>query len=71
MQDKKIELHFTEALYTYLGDRGFDPVFGARPLKRLIQTEILNGLARKIISQEIKAGASVTIDIKDHKVIFN
>ena len=71
LQDKKIELHFTEALYTYLGDRGFDPVFGARPLKRLIQTEILNGLARKIISQEIKAGANVTIDIKDHKVIFN
>ena len=71
LQDKKIELHFTESLYTYLGDRGFDPVFGARPLKRLIQTEILNGLARKIISQEIKAGAKVNIDVKDHKVIFS
>ncbi len=71
LHEKKIELQFTETLYTYLGDRGFDPVFGARPLKRLIQTEILNGLARKIISGEIKAGAKVKIDVVDSKVIFS
>ncbi len=70
LHDKKIELHFTESLYAYLSERGFDPQFGARPLKRLIQAEILNGLARKIISQELKAGAKVTVDVKDQKIIF-
>ncbi len=70
LQEKQIELTFTDSLYTYLGERGFDPQFGARPLKRLIQTEILNGLARKIISQEIGAGSKVKIEVKDHKVIF-
>ncbi len=71
LMEKQIELQFTDSLYTFLGERGFDPQFGARPLKRLIQTEILNGLARKIISQEIGAGSKVTLEVKDHKVIFS
>ncbi len=70
LQDKQIELDFSEALYAYLGERGFDPVYGARPLKRLIQNEILNALARKLIAQEIKPGSKVHADIHEGKVNF-
>src|SRR3989344_4595107 len=71
LKEKEIDLEFTEALYDFLGERGFDPQYGARPLKRLIQSELLNGLARKIISQEVKSGAKVKIDVKENKVIIS
>ena len=70
LQDKLIEIDFSEVLYAYLGERGFDLVYGARPLKRLIQNEILNALAKKLIAQEIKPGSKVHADFQDGKVIF-
>lgn len=70
LKEKQIDLEFTEAVYLFLGERGFDPVYGARPLRRTIQTEILNVLAKKLIAQEIKSGATVHVDIKDNKVVF-
>ena len=71
LKDKQIDIQFTDAVYELLSERGFDPVYGARPLRRTIQTEILNGLAKKLISQEIKAGATVKADVQNNKVIFN
>lgn len=71
LKDKQIELHFSDKLLQYLGERGFDPVYGARPLRRLIQTEILNVLAKKLIANEVKPQSVVNIDVENHKVIFN
>ncbi len=70
LREKQIQLNFSDAVLNLLGERGFDPVYGARPLRRVIQTEILNVLAKKLIGQEIKAGVTVNIDAKDGKVIF-
>ncbi len=57
--DKKIEIQFDAAAIRFLAEKGFDPIYGARPLKRLIQSEVLDKLARKIISGEIKAGDKI------------
>ncbi|MFZ3230482.1 MAG: ATP-dependent chaperone ClpB [Pseudobdellovibrio sp.] len=71
LKEKQIELKFSDKLLTYLGERGFDPVYGARPLRRLIQTEILNTLAKKLIAQEVKPNTTVNVDVLEHKVVFN
>ena len=54
----------------YLADKGFDPQFGARPLKRVIQTQILDDLAMKIIDGHINEGQKVKVDINKNKVVF-
>jgi len=68
--DKEITLTFGKKLIKYLADKGFDPQYGARPLKRLIQNDILNTLALEMISGKIKEGAKVNIDYKNDKVVI-
>ncbi len=70
LEEKQIKLSVTDATLDWLASRGFDAQYGARPLKRLIQNEILNPLARKLIAQEIKPHASVSIDVKNQVVDF-
>ena len=60
--DRKIELRLTGAAKELLAERGYDPLFGARPLKRAIQSDLENPLARRIIAGEIKDGDRVTAD---------
>jgi ATP-dependent Clp protease ATP-binding subunit ClpB len=62
LEGKKLKLEITDAAKELLADEGFDPAFGARPLKRVIQNEIQNELAMKLLSGEIKEGNSVIID---------
>ncbi|MBA4141226.1 MAG: hypothetical protein H0X70_12170, partial [Segetibacter sp.] len=54
----------------YLADNGFDPQFGARPLKRLIQKEIINQLSKKLLSGTINKTRPVLIDVFDGTVVF-
>ncbi len=61
LADKKIELKFDDQAINYIGQKGFDPVYGARPLKRVIQTEVLNHLAKEILSGQLKAGSIVRV----------
>jgi ATP-dependent Clp protease ATP-binding subunit ClpB len=68
--EKEITLTFGKKIINYLADKGFDPQYGARPLKRLIQNDILNTLALEMISGKIKPGAKVKIDYKDDEVII-
>jgi ATP-dependent Clp protease ATP-binding subunit ClpA len=70
LQDKKITISVTEKAKKFLAKRGFDPVFGARPLKRALQTLVLNELATKIITGDVKDGDSVEIDAKGDKIII-
>jgi ATP-dependent Clp protease ATP-binding subunit ClpB len=51
-----------------LAEKGFDPAFGARPLKRVIQNLILNPLALRIVNSEIKEGQKVTIGASDGEI---
>ncbi len=65
-----IELEFTRYAIDFLAENGFDPQFGARPLKRLIQKEIINQLSKKILAGEIDRSKPVTVDVFDGVVVF-
>lgn len=65
-----IELNFSDYIFDFIADHGFDPQYGARPLKRLIQKEIVNGLSKKILSGEIDRQAPVLVDVFDGIVVF-
>ncbi|HFC76641.1 MAG TPA: ATP-dependent chaperone ClpB [Candidatus Moranbacteria bacterium] len=67
---REIEVSFSNNLKKYLAEKGFDPVYGARPLKRVIQNEILDELALQIIEGKIKDGDNVKIDVNNKKVII-
>ena len=63
MEAKGIGLTLTDAASEWLLERGYDETFGARPLRRLVQREIENALARKAIANELPAGTHVTVDV--------
>jgi ATP-dependent Clp protease ATP-binding subunit ClpB len=68
-QDLKLSVS-AEAL-TLIGQAGFDPVYGARPLKRAIQRGLENPLAQKLLANEFIAGSTVNINVEDGKLVFN
>ena len=63
-------LDVTDAALELLANTGFDPVYGARPLKRAIQNELENPLAQKILSGDIEPGEVVTVDARDGRFVF-
>ncbi|MDE3144752.1 MAG: ATP-dependent chaperone ClpB [Bacteroidota bacterium] len=65
-----IDLEFTDYALEYLAENGYDPQFGARPLKRLIQREIVNGLSKKILAGNIDKTKPVLVDVFDGTVAF-
>jgi len=65
-----IQLQFSDYLIEYLSEQGFDPQFGARPLKRLIQKELINHLSKKMLAGEIDKAKPVLIDVFDGMIIF-
>jgi len=65
-----IQLQFSDYLLDHLAENGFDPQYGARPLKRLIQKEIINGLSKKILMGDIDKSQPVLVDVFDGIVVF-
>jgi ATP-dependent Clp protease ATP-binding subunit ClpB len=65
-----IDLRFSDYAVDYLAENGFDPQFGARPLKRLIQKEIVNQLSRRILAGDIDRRHPVMVDVFDGVVVF-
>jgi len=65
-----IQLEFSDYALGYLADQGFDPQFGARPLKRLIQKEIVNQLSKRILAGDIDKTKPVLVDVFDNTVVF-
>ena len=65
-----IELQFSNYAIDYLAENGFDPQFGARPLKRLIQKEIVNQLSKRILAGDIDKARPVIVDVFDGVVVF-
>ncbi|MGZ3848578.1 MAG: AAA family ATPase, partial [Flavisolibacter sp.] len=65
-----IQLRFSDYLIDYLGENGFDAQFGARPLKRLIQKELVNQLSKKILAGDIDKSHPVLVDVFDGVVVF-
>jgi len=68
--ERKITLVLTDSAKTLLAERGYDPLFGARPLKRTIQSELENPIAKKVISGEIQDGDTITADTRNDEIIF-
>lgn len=70
LKEQGIDLQFSEYALDYLSERGFDPQFGARPLKRVIQKDVINLLSKKIIAGEIDKTKPVLIDVFDGVVVM-
>jgi ATP-dependent Clp protease ATP-binding subunit ClpB len=70
LKNSGIQLEFTEYAIEFLSEHGFDPQFGARPLKRLIQKEIVNKLSKQIIAGEVDRTRKVLVDVFDSVVVF-
>ncbi len=70
LEEKKIKVTIQSAARKYLATEGFDPEFGARPLRRLIQKLILDTLADKIIRGELKDGGKVKVNLKSDSLVF-
>jgi len=62
LSERKIDLELTDKARDYFADRGHDPVYGARPLKRMIQRELETALGRKLLAGEIRDGSRVKVD---------
>jgi ATP-dependent Clp protease ATP-binding subunit ClpB len=71
IQQKNIDVRLTGRAKEHFADIGFDPVYGARPLKRVLQNMVLNELARKILDSTFQEGDRVDVDFSDGKVIFS
>jgi ATP-dependent Clp protease ATP-binding subunit ClpB len=69
LEERGITLAITPAALKLLGERGYDPVYGARPLKRLIQQELETPIARLLVKGELRDGETASVDVKDGNVI--
>ena len=70
VQQTGVHLEFTDYLIDYLVENGYDPQYGARPLKRLIQKEIVNQLSKRILAGDIDKSKPVLVDVFDGVVVF-
>ncbi|MDA7631755.1 ATP-dependent chaperone ClpB [Verrucomicrobia bacterium] len=71
LEQQKLTLQLTDAAKRMLGKEGFDPQFGARPLKRAIQEHILDPMAMRLLDGGIQSGAKIHIDAKDGQLVWN
>ncbi len=70
LAQKEITLHISQKVYEHLAQEGYSPQYGARPLKRLIQTKILTPIASLLVSKGLMKGGIITVDIKDKEFTF-
>ena len=70
LTERRISLLVTPAALRHLGERGYDPVYGARPLKRLIQQEIETPMARQLVKGELRDGDTATVELKDQHIVI-
>ncbi|MDC4206828.1 MAG: AAA family ATPase [Candidatus Manganitrophus sp.] len=70
LASKRITLSLAPSAKQYLAREGYDPVFGARPLKRVIQRDILNALSVKLLEGALKDGDHIEVDVADDKIVF-
>lgn len=68
---QEISIDLTQAALDYLAEAGFDPVYGARPLKRIIQQKLENPLAQALLAGQFKPGGSIQVDYQNEQLCFN
>ncbi len=70
LQNESIEIEFSDNTIKWLADIGYDPTFGARPIKRIIQKEVVNQLSKSILAGELKPHGKVNVDMEGEKLKF-
>jgi len=70
LANQEIELTATPQAIDYIASAGFDPQFGARPVKRVIQKKVLNALSKAILKREVLPNSKVVLDAFDDQLIF-
>jgi ATP-dependent Clp protease ATP-binding subunit ClpB len=65
-----IQLQYSDYTLEFLAEQGYDPQLGARPLKRLIQKEIVNKLSKRILAGDINKANPILVDVFDNTVVF-
>jgi len=70
LSERNITVKLTDAARDWLGEQGYDPSFGARPLKRVIQKNVQDGLARLVLSGEMHDGDTVSVDIDKNRIVL-
>jgi ATP-dependent Clp protease ATP-binding subunit ClpB len=70
LAERNLRIEVSDAAFQLLGNVGFDPVYGARPLKRAIQSQLENPLAQKILSGEFLSGDVIQVDAAEGKLVF-
>jgi ATP-dependent Clp protease ATP-binding subunit ClpB len=71
LADRKITVELSEAARKWLADRGYDPVYGARPLKRVIQKELQDPLARLVLEGKVADNSTIAVDVEDGALSIN
>ncbi len=71
LADRKIKVDLDDAARTWIANRGYDPAYGARPLKRVIQRHVQDPLAEQILAGRIKDGDTVEISVRDGELVLN
>ena len=70
LSDKRISIKLTDAAKKFVIENGYDPSFGARPLKRFIQASVENLVARAVVEDKAKEGDEVTVDVKNNELVI-
>ena len=70
LEDRKIHVELTDAAKEFLVSEGYDPMYGARPLKRTIQRRVLDPLAMRVLEGEFREGDRITVDVGDNGLTF-
>jgi len=70
LKEQNVDIEFTDKVIDYLADKGFDPEFGARPIKRVIQRDILNNLSKDILAGKINTNSNIVVDYENGKIVF-
>ncbi len=70
LKEQDVNIEFTDRVVDYLADKGFDPEFGARPIKRVIQRDILNALSKEILAGNVKQDSTIVVDYENGKIVF-
>jgi ATP-dependent Clp protease ATP-binding subunit ClpA len=70
LAEARISLEVTDAARAHVAREGYDPTYGARPLRRSIQRLVENPLAKRILAGEFAAGSTVRIDLRDGELVF-
>ena len=70
LEDRKVSVVFTSAAKKWIGEKGYDPTYGARPLKRFLQKQVETQLARALVAGEVEEGSEVAFSVKDDELVM-